>query len=93
MSGFSDQGPLFSPSNLAVLDVSSKSQPKKYFGIQNLKLCSFLITCPQNLLRFFELFQFNHISAENKTCELNTELSMVTICGAFLGSCILRLNF
>jgi len=38
-----------------------------------------LVTCHQNLLLFFELVQFGHISAGNKTRKIITELSMATI--------------
>ena len=38
-----------------------------------------LITCHKNLLLFFELHQFGHISVGNKTRKIITELSMATI--------------
>ena len=38
-----------------------------------------MITCPQNLLLFCKIFHIDHIPAGNKTCELNTELSMATV--------------
>ena len=76
VSGFSDQGTLFSPSKTAFLKVSTQ----KMIWKKTLKCCPILITCHQNLLLFCELLQFDHISAGNKTKELNTELSMATIC-------------
>ena len=57
-----------------------KVSTQKVIWNKTLKFCSFLITCHQNLLHFWELFQFDPISAGNTTRELNTELSMATIC-------------